>query len=198
MATGYTHPVKDGKVTTLEQFAWSCARAFGGLIHLRDSDCTGPSDPGDPPEDYSYEEKSATEAEAELTKLEQRDDAAWKAAFVLENENIVEVNRRRTEEASTTRQRYEALLAQVSAWEPPTLDHRGLRDFMLEQLHSSVKHDCDPYLQKLWANVSDFKTTRLVNARDWAARSKAELAKAKERSRSRIEWVRDLRTSLAK
>jgi hypothetical protein len=198
MATGYTHPVKDGEITTLEQFAWSCARAFGGLIHLRDSDCAGPSDPGDPPEDYSYEEKYAAESMAELEQLAQRDEAAWMDAFVAENESIVAFNAERTREAKVIRERYEALLQQVRTWKPPTSEHNGLRDFMLEQLQSSIEHDCDPYLREVWESVDDFKMVSLDNARKWAAQATTELQKAKERSRSRIEWVQALRKSLAK
>lgn len=197
MATGYTHPVKDGKVTTLSEFAWMCSRAFGALIHLRD-DAPDTKDPGDPPEDHAYAEKTATEAAAELATLEARDDAAWDAAFRAENEAIAKANTERVAEAETTRQRYESLLTQVLAWKPPTPDHEKFREFMVDQLQSSIKHDCEPYMQPLWQNASDYKTKRLVWARDWAARSQAELTKAKVRSSDRIRWVQELRRSLEK
>ena len=34
MPTGYTHGIIDGDITTFEQFAERCSRAF--LIHMRD------------------------------------------------------------------------------------------------------------------------------------------------------------------
>ena len=36
MPTGYTADIQDGKITTLREYALSCARAFGALIMMRD------------------------------------------------------------------------------------------------------------------------------------------------------------------
>jgi hypothetical protein len=35
------------------------------------------------------------------------------------------------------------MLAQVKAWKPPTDNHVKFKQFMTEQLESSIKYDCD-------------------------------------------------------
>ena len=37
MPTGYTAPVQDGKIVTLKDFAWCCARGMGALVTMREA-----------------------------------------------------------------------------------------------------------------------------------------------------------------
>jgi alkylhydroperoxidase family enzyme len=37
MATGYTYPVSTGELTNFSDFALQCSRAFGVLMHMKDS-----------------------------------------------------------------------------------------------------------------------------------------------------------------
>lgn len=42
MPTGYTVGIADGKITTFEQYAMTCARAFGALVMMRDDPFDAP------------------------------------------------------------------------------------------------------------------------------------------------------------
>jgi len=37
MATGYTYPVREGKITDFPTFAWYCAKEFGAFVLDRDN-----------------------------------------------------------------------------------------------------------------------------------------------------------------
>src|SRR4051794_6955711 len=139
--TGYTQPVKDGEITTLEEFAWTCARAFGAFMELRDS----PSD-ADLTKHVEVEPRTfyrdALERERErLKELEamtpEQAEAAAAKAYSEEHERIAKYRTESTE----TRERYEAMLEKARAWEPPTEEHQGMKKFMIEQLEESIKFD---------------------------------------------------------
>ena len=68
MPTGYTAAVKDG--ITFEQFAWSCARAFGALIDMRDSPTGAPIPQRFEPSQYNAVEAEKASAEIERLKRE--------------------------------------------------------------------------------------------------------------------------------
>ena len=72
MPTGYTHPVQEGKITELRDFALNCARAFGACVTMRD-------DPSDTPipgkfEPSDYHIKALKEAKEDLLVVRGLDD----------------------------------------------------------------------------------------------------------------------------
>jgi hypothetical protein len=52
MPTGYTAGIIDGEITTFEQFATQCSRAFGATIHMRDNPLDSPYEPRTPSQYY--------------------------------------------------------------------------------------------------------------------------------------------------
>lgn len=194
MPTGYTHPVVDGEVTEFPEFAMSCARAFGALITMREE----PMDAETPDEfePSSYSAKELAKAEARLKKAlsvspaqaQQRADESYamlmkahldyRARMKLENDRI------------------DTMLKQVRSWRPPTSEHKGLKEFMVEQLTSS-KHDMkwgseEPVKQSAEAWLA----AEIASAeREVAYHTKAD-QEEKERAAGRTEWVRQLRASL--
>ena len=67
MPTGYTYPVKENENLSFDEFIWSCARAFGALMHMRD-------DSSDQeirlPEQSEYHKDRIKEAKERLARLE--------------------------------------------------------------------------------------------------------------------------------
>ncbi len=59
MPTGYTAGILDGKITTFQQFAKQCMRAFGATIHMRDDDMDAEITPRTPSDYYSKEIEKA-------------------------------------------------------------------------------------------------------------------------------------------
>jgi len=194
--TGYTSYIKEG--VTFEQFALRCARAFGACIEMRDEDM-GKNIPDEFKPSIYHEEalaeaKKSLEAVIKMTEKE----AAIKAKKRYD-ENIADTARA-IKEHKELRKLYEAMLEQVRAWVPPTKEHKGMKKFMIEQIESSIEHDCDTkyYEDRKFVLLTgaQYKTEEIKSLQDSIAYNTKEDMAEKERARDRTEWVRKLRKSL--
>jgi hypothetical protein len=141
MPTGYTAAVNDGTITTLRDYALTCARAFGALIELRDDPLA--KAPRRLPVEPSYHEQALIAAETELARLEaltSTEQAAGAQAFNTQNE--IDRNAAIARDIAI-RDRYDAMLTQVVQWQAPSPDHEELRKFMIDQLVESRRFDTD-------------------------------------------------------
>ncbi len=145
MPTGYTADVASGEVADLRTFALRCARAFGATIMQRDNPTDELPKHREPHLDYHRE--AIAKAEATLTALSEMDEEAVRAAMDAERRTVEESNARYKAENEEKRSRYDAMLREVRAWEPPSGEHDGLKGFMVEQLTSSIDFDCGDYSQ---------------------------------------------------
>lgn len=196
MPTGYTAPVQDGTVTDFADFAMICARAFGACITMRD-------DPSDAviPEQFApsdYNAKALEKATAELAELEAMTPVERQVAA--DNANAAAIKAWDDYEAkkSIQRARYEAMLEKAREWSPPTSEHDGMKEFMIQQLTESIRFDCgEPYDKRPSPkSVDDWFAKALAEAnRNVAYYAKAQ-AEEIERARQRTKWVADLRASL--
>lgn len=139
MPTGYTHDVQTGKLTNFRDFALRCARAMGACIMQRD-------DPmGDLPkhrEPSDHHEKGLAKAQADLLRYSRMTrEEAWAELEAEHDRKVLDAAASRQEKA-IERQRYEAMLAKVNAWIPPSHEHENFKRFMVSQLTDSIKHDC--------------------------------------------------------
>jgi hypothetical protein len=197
MPTGYTADVQSGKVTEFCDFALQCARNFGALILMRDEPHGAPI-----PEEFkpsTYNQTEAEEAEAEITRLRALDANGVQAAYDAELMDLCRQHERYRSERREQKQRYEAMLEKVRAWQPPSFEHHGMKKFMLEQLQSSIEWDC--------SDTYESPPPKREDASVWLARTISRLYASIERNRKsqleenertakRNEWVRQLRESL--
>ncbi|MBU1067421.1 hypothetical protein KKE60_06510, partial [Patescibacteria group bacterium] len=106
------------------------------------------------------------------------------------------------EDANDLRIKYKTMLIQVKDWQPPTPDHQGMKDFMIQQITSSIDFDCntDYYHDEL-------KKITLLTGQQWLEKEGARLLKdlsyhikeemkEQERVASRNAWIKALRESL--
>jgi hypothetical protein len=195
MPTGYTADVADGKITDLSAFALLCARGMGALITMRDEPWDAPIPEQFEPSDYHAKKLdelrqrrqdiyNLTNAEADaVAKAEYEDGLASKARWAADK--------------ADRRQRYEAMIALVEPWERAP---DGLKEFMLEQLHSGMDFDC-PLDQTYWnepvlLSGSDWRRARLSEIeRDFLYHSKED-GKERARTDGRNAWIAQLRTAL--
>lgn len=198
MATGYTQGVRDGSVTDFRKFTMQCARAFGALISMRDDPMDAPIPEKIEPMSSSYHTEALKNAKAELVVLSKMSSAEIHTAATAAYERLIaeweasEV-RRKDEKA-----RYGAMLAQVKAWMPPTKDHQGLKDFMLQQLSESIKFDCQDGWERpkhrtpsVWHAEQIARVTNDITYH--TEHEKDDVNRANERT----EWVQQLRDSLS-
>lgn len=199
MPTGLTAPMYDGdEGFTFEDFVWRCARQMGALIMMRDDSMDAPI-----PEKFeahvSYHDDALRNAEARLSEY---------GSMILEEatrraENEFQATQDAREQANRSaierRSRYEAMLAQVQEWDPPTTDHEGLKKLMTEQLEESIRFDCSmtgwPEYPKLsgakWLREAIRKAKQDI---EYHAEKRGEEI---ERTESRNEWIAALRRSVA-
>ncbi len=194
MPTGYTAYVQDG--ATFEEFVWQCARGFGAMIEMRDEPADSPVPESFAPSAYHKDKLAALEQEHSRLDAMTADEAAEAAAA--EREQVVQANAARAAKCAETRQRYEAMIAQVKTWQPPSDDHSQLKEFMLDQLRESIRFDCDGVYQAELPPADG--TEWLARNRERVACERAYHHKAYgeelERVNGRNEWVRKLRASV--
>jgi hypothetical protein len=195
MPTGYTCDIAKG--ITFEQYAWSCARAFGALILMRDDPSDAPIPERFEPSDYMV--KALAEAKAELARLDAMSLAdaitAADAEYVAETERCIQ----RRAEYAELRNKYNAMLAQVVQWEPPTPDHVKYKEFMVEQIRSSIDGDCnEKYItEPAQLTGQQWLTLKITEARRSVAYHEKSHAEEVARTDNRNAWIKALRDSLA-
>lgn len=201
MPTGYTAAIENG--ISFEQYAWSCARAFGALITMRDDPHDAPIPERFEPSDYSRRSLAAAEAElaalANITPEEaQRRAEKERAEKILSNEDYIR-------KADALREKYDAMLAQVRAWQPPTPEHVEYKRFMEEQIVRSIDFDCGAK----WSHdeLAKLRAADAPDGKEWLERTRKNLierigrcakdwAEEQARTESRNQWVAALRDSL--
>ena len=90
------------------------------------------------------------------------------------------------------RQRYEAMLHKVQAWSPPTPDHVGLRDFMVQQINESIDFDCGHFSEDpVLAEPATWLSAQISQA-EWNLEDHTDArSKEIERTNSRNKWIAD-------
>jgi len=198
MPTGYTSFLADDLEATLADFAWRCARAMGACIAQRDEPTDKPPRLTTPSDSYSDGVASKEQELAEVTAM-----TASEAELASQKEYSKRIadNAKAVLKREKLRSTYERLLAEVRSWEPPTADHQGLKEFMEEQLVSSIEFDCDTEYYRRPIEKLDGKTWKAQRA----ASLRYELDRMvhlrdddTERTQKRNAWIKALANSLGK
>ena len=194
MPTGYTHKIGEGQ--SFDDFIWGCARAMGALISMRDE----PADAPIPKEIGSSDiyKKKAEELGEKITKLQLM--TAEEILFTIDLENIerkIEADKSKKRERALFKS-YHDMKEKVSEWIPPTDGHVEFKDFMLQQINSSIKWDCgyshEYTLVEPDAKAWYDKQFELLNE-DWKYYIK-KMDEEEERNKGKNLWVKQLRDSL--
>lgn len=195
MPTGYTADIKNG--ITFKRFAMNCSRAFGALVMMRDDPADAPIPKSFKPSNY-HKDRLA-EAKSELSRLQKMSSVTAELAAEREYQ---ESERRRLSALKETRKlrdKYTAMLAKTRAWKPPTKDHEGLKELMIEQIESSIDFDCD---EKYWEKASVRQTgpgwlsAKIDKVKRDIAYHTEEYEKECKWAKERTAWVSTLRKSL--
>jgi hypothetical protein len=194
MPTGYTAAIKDG--ISFEKFVWSCARAFGALVMMRDEPTGAPIPQRFEPSDYNA--KRAAEARGELARLQAMSIEQVQAAAESAYSEAVQRHEKRTAERTELRNKYNAMLAKAVQWEPPTKDHEGLKEMMISQLRESIDWDCnDKYDQPpMKQDAMTWHNAQIAEARRSIAYHEKAQAEENERTEGRNAWLMALRESV--
>lgn len=193
MPTGYTAGIADGTVTDFPTFALECARAFGALITLRDSPSAEIPDEFHPSE---WNRKHVEDAERTLADLKAMTPAQIAAECEAEYQRFAQRHEESAAENAAKLARYDAMIAEVEAWTPPTDDHVEMKKFMLEQLRTS--RDFDDFVMPAPKRMAPevWYADKLAHATRSLSYAQDSWAREVEAANSRTAWVRALRESL--
>ena len=200
MPTGYTAELSE-KGQSFNDFVLTCARAFGACVHQRDD----PLSVRPRPEKKSFDGYHTTHLNDALAAL--ADVKTWtedKKISYGEEQKFTEIESytRYLVETKKKRQRYEAMIDEVSRWKPPSEDHIGLKKFMLEQLNTGMNGDCSEsyYIEALekaekQTPMEYFDAYMRQLERDVEYHRK-ESEKEAQRDTGRSQWIEQLYESL--
>lgn len=203
MPTGYTAGILDGKIKTFPEFAKQCMRAFGALIHMRDEDMDKeytPNVPGD------YYKEHIDEAKKVIEEIKTLSDEELISKQRLALETSKEYHLKKIDKANADAKILIDILAEVKLWIPPTPDHAGLKDFMIQQIESTIDFDCktdyhERALLEIESNLSSLDADTLRKEKLESAQTDLEYYiknnnEEIERCNKSNKWVTDLLNSL--
>ena len=204
MPTGYTAGIIDGKTETFQDFAKQCMRAFGATIHMRDEDMDKEYEPRTPSDYHTKALKRAKE------KLKQAETFTDTELIEMRTKELEESKKHHLESIAKTkiaRAKLEEFLAKAIEFKAPTPEHEGLRQFMIEQLQSTIDFDgkTDYYDKALLQveielkniDANQIRSTLIADAnKDIAYHLKEHKAELKRCAESNA-WVETLLGSLA-
>ena len=194
MPTYYTSRLAKDNMT-FHDFALLCSRQFGACISMRD-------EPGDklPPERFEpspYYLTRQSEANRKLIQLRNLSPADV-AKLASEDYDLAaaQYEIRRAEDAAL-RTKYEAMLAKVNAWTPPTPDHQGLKDEMIRQLTESIAYDTGYTPPPPVKETPETWLQKQLDAAEHQLRNAQEQhEKEVQNAARRTAWIATLRASL--
>lgn len=197
MPTGYTSIVADNENFTFPEFAMRCARNFGALIMMRDEPLDAPIPEKFEPSDYEKNEYEKAKAAYENFIANPPSDEDLEKQYneyvALETERFAAASA----DKDIKRRRYNAMLLKVLKWQPPTPEHEGLKEFMIDQLHDSIDFDCSEYRPL----ISDKEEYIARNRNGEYLKEELDFYEKRwheeiERTNSRNKWLKELRESL--
>lgn len=193
MPTGYTCHLYDGE-QSFPEYAMTCARAFGACIEMRDDPLDKPIPEKFEPSDYHA--KGLAKGQNDLRFWQNATEDEVTAARLGEFDKLQASHMKRIAECAARLARYQKMKAEVQAWQPPTDEHTGLKEFMLQQLETSMS-DCTTYTTApTETSNEDYRAEKIRRAESDIDYHTKEMAKDEERAKGRTDWVQALRDSL--
>lgn len=198
MTTGYTADVCNGKLTDFKQFAIRCAHAFGPLIDLREEGMDSVIPEFKPSPYYS---SALLEAKAELAQVRSMTERECAQKADKEHQDGLDADKKYNEERLRIKERLLAMRSQAADWTPPTSEHQGLKDFMIQQLDSTIEFDCTPSTYYLDSHKrrsgAEWKREKVASLERNIEYYQKELDREIARVAGNNRWVAQLRASLA-
>lgn len=195
MPSGYTYKVENGEMTELNEFVWRCARGMSAMDHMHEE---GPDVPISFSDTESIErcEKNLEDTKLERDALDMLSGDQMRrhleGCFQSAHSSDVDYHIQWERENG----RYQAMLDKVQAWEPPTEEHEGLKQYMIGQLESSMS----PAREEPPKPADPDWDVEEKKLRDGILKNigyyEKHLVKAKEWNQERIDWLTTLDESV--
>jgi len=196
MPTGYTAKLMD-EGQTFEEFIMQCTRGMGVCVTMRYDSWDTPIPERFEPSDYHPKRlEEARQLHTKLTTMSRPEKIAFGETEKAQEIQYYQNHLREYEEQNV---RLEAMRIAVAEWTPPTWEHEGLKEFMLDQLKISYNdpsyiHDS---LVKARAKAPmQYWLEALEKAQHDIDYHTEEWQKEQKRTEDRNRYLRKLRESL--
>lgn len=193
MPTGYVYEMLD-KEQNFQEFVWTCARAFGALVMMRDDPLSAPIPQELQPDEYHQVQYG--NAIKELADALSMSPAERKAFCDERRKESKESNLEYLEEKRKTNQKIRAMRKQVESWkiEP---EYANFKAFMIEQLNSSLENET--YYQEENKKVDQTSDedywNQYVERLNWSINyHKEKYEEERQRTAQRNAWLKGLQT----
>lgn len=193
MPTGYTCIIESNPNVTLRDYALRCARAFGACVTQRDESLDQAPRPREVSDHYATE---IAQARARLLELNSISPAAARALWEADCESRRKRNAEYAAEHARKGAAYASMRAQVEAWVPPTVEHEGLRSFMLDQIDMCYRPGEEPFTLSLSSSPEAYIEGERVRAERGLVYYAEEQAKEIDRVKAANAWLEELAASL--
>jgi hypothetical protein len=195
LKTGYIHNMIDNNLN-FKDFVFSCARAFGHLVMMRDDPMNAPIPDKFEHDTYHAKElakaKKKYKALSAMNKDEQlahgKKAKAWLVKMYKENLKLAEKEYKKI----TT------MLAKVENWEVPTPEHLPLKNFMIEQLGQSndMTYEKEAVEQAEARTEQSFYDNDLDMSKRDIEYHKEKQKQELERTNAKNDWIKALKESV--
>ncbi len=196
MATGYTYIVGERDVSFAE-FVWRCARGFGALIHMRDDSLESTITM---PERSTYHIDIANKLKNELELYS--NISLEKASLLMkqENDDRKSMAKIELEKWAITQKRFSDMLSKVKEWKSPSKEHDRFKEFMIEQLQSSIDFMGNEYylglLNKPDLTVQKWLDDKISLIKDDIKYHLSHQETDDKNHKSRVDWINLLKESV--
>jgi vacuolar-type H+-ATPase subunit I/STV1 len=162
MPTGYTAGIIDGEINTFNEFAIGCIRAFGATIHMRDEPNNKPYEPR-VPSSYHKNRIIALKKERELINNTSDEELIFQAKNAIYGD--ITKYKKHIEETKQKKTKLDNILDKAYKFNPPTEEHVGFKDFMIQQLKDTIKQDGDTLYYEDALNTAELSLKSIFDAK---------------------------------
>lgn len=143
--TGYTAQIENGNITTGKDFLKLCTRAFGIAMDMREKPLSVPTPTQFEPDPY-YKQKYDKAVEVRDKWRQMTFDETKQEMIEKHNAKITQA-KKSLEKYKLEDEKYKKVRNEIKEWNPPTDEHKALKNFALEQIDLSMNTDLYKYLE---------------------------------------------------
>lgn len=188
--TGYTAQIENGNITTGKDFLKLCTRAFGIAMDMREKPLSVPTPTQFEPDPY-YKQKYDKAVEVRKKIIEKYNTEITQAKKSLENYKLED-------------EKYKKVRNEIVKWNPPTDEHKALKNFALEQIDLSMNTYIYNYLERdlnkeldisdnaVWKYINDMNASCEKNVGEAYEQWQEELKRTDEKN----TWMQQFLESL--
>ncbi len=195
MPTGYTYKfVEDNQ--SFEDFALTCARAFGACIEQREDglDCK----PKLREVDHEYHLQKINDYKEQIQCFQNTSDEDIQKRIDMEYKDDLNYYNKTIKERKALKRRATKALKKAQAYVPPTEGHNNFKEFLIQQINTIINDDASTkWVEKpVKKKLEDYKRDKLCHLKLLLKSTEEAYEKNKQNVEKSNIWIKQLYESL--